>query len=84
MNNFTLEELKNKDKDIDIDILDNIPYLTFPEDMIPDFYSEIYNFVKNYDGNIFIKNTENKTRMRRYTRNENGRQGIIEGNKKSA
>ena len=57
MNNFTLEELKNKYEDIEIDILDNIPYLTFPEDMIPDFYSEIYNFVKNYDGNIFIKNS---------------------------
>lgn len=57
MNNLTLEELKNKYEEIEIDILDNIPYLTFPEDMSSDFYSEIYNFVKNYDGNIFIKNS---------------------------
>lgn len=52
----SLNDLENNYKDVDVCMLDGIPHIILPENMSSDFYSEVCEFVKNYDGSIYIQN----------------------------
>lgn len=53
---LSLNDLENNYEDVDVRMLDGIPYIILPENMSSAFYSEVCEFVKNYDGIIYIQN----------------------------